>query len=317
MFETSTTFWLFVLFNVLILVSLIIDLGVFNRKSHEIGMREAIIRTIFWVAISLLFSIGILIFSGTEKWLKFLTGYVVELSLSADNVFVFVLIFSHFKVPSTYQHRVLFWGILGALVMRGFMILLGIQLITRFHWIIYVFGAFLIITGIKTILVSRKEPRIEDNVLFKFLLKHFSVTKDFVGDQFFVKKGNKIWVTPLFIVLILIELTDLIFAVDSIPAILAISHDPFIVYSSNVFAILGLRSLYFTLAGMVEKFHLLKVGLGIILTYIGIKMSIAEFLPIPVWLSLLITLTILGGSIGLSFVIPRPSSLNEDTTKRQ
>ena len=273
-------------FNVFILIMLALDLGVFHRKSKEITVKEAFLWTGFWVILSFVFNIIVFYTQGVDKAFEFFTGYLIEKSLSVDNIFVMILIFSYFQVPQAYQHKVLFWGILGALVMRAGFILTGVELIHKFHWLIYIFGAFLIFTGIKIVKSGEIKIDPEKNPLIRLSRRFLPVTEQFVKDRFFVKINERIWATPLFLVLILIESTDLIFAVDSIPAILAISDDAFIVYTSNVFAILGLRSLYFALAGIEKYFMYLKYGVSAILVFVGIKMCIADFYKIPVEISL-------------------------------
>ena len=273
-------------FNIFILIMLALDLGVFHRKSKEITVKEAFLWTGFWITLAFIFNIIVYYTQGEDKAFEFFTGYLIEKSLSVDNIFVIILIFSYFKVPQAYQHKVLFWGILGALVMRAAFIFLGVELIHKFHWLIYIFGAFLIYTGIKIVKSGDMTIDPVKNPLIRFAKRFFSVTEDFVKDRFFVKIDGRIWATPLFLVVILIESTDLIFAVDSIPAILAISDDSFIVYTSNVFAILGLRSLYFALAGLENYFKYLKYGVSAILIFVGIKMTITDFYKIPVEISL-------------------------------
>ena len=273
-------------FNVFILIMLALDLGVFHRKSKEIAVKEAFLWTGLWITLAFAFNIIVYYTLGEDKAFEFFTGYLIEKSLSVDNIFVIILIFSYFKVPQAYQHKVLFWGILGALVMRGAFIFVGVELIHKFHWLIYIFGAFLIYTGIKIVKSGDMTIDPGKNPLIRFAKRFFSVTEDFVKDRFFVKIDGRIWATPLFLVLILIESTDLIFAVDSIPAILAISDDAFIVYTSNVFAILGLRSLYFALAGIEKYFAYLKYGVSAILIFVGIKMAIVDFYKIPIEISL-------------------------------
>ena len=273
-------------FNIFILIMLALDLGVFHRKSREITVKEAFLWTALWITLAFAFNIIVYYTQGEDKAFEFFTGYLIEKSLSVDNIFVIILIFSYFQVPQAYQHKVLFWGILGALVMRAAFIFVGVELIHKFHWLIYIFGAFLIYTGIKIVKSGDMSIDPAKNPLIKFAKRFFSVTEDFVKDRFFVKIDERIWATPLFLVVILIESTDLIFAVDSIPAILAISDDSFIVYTSNVFAILGLRSLYFALAGIEKYFKYLKYGVSAILIFVGIKMSIMDFYKIPVEISL-------------------------------
>ena len=280
----ASTLWIG--FNAFIIVMLIIDLGVFHKKSHEVSVKEALTWTGVWVALAFLFNVFIYYYFGEERAYEFLTGYVIEKSLSVDNIFVMVLIFSYFNVPNKFQHKVLFWGILGAIVMRVIFILSGVELIQNFHWLIYLFGGFLIYTGIKIFFSNGEQVEMEKNVVVRLARKIFRITPDFEDDKFFVRKKGILWVTPLFVVVLVVEFTDLIFAVDSIPAILSITNDTFIVYTSNVFAILGLRSLYFALAGIEKYFTYLKYGLSIILTFVGVKMCISEIYKIPVELSL-------------------------------
>ena len=264
--------WLWIGFNVFVLLMLALDLGVFHRKAHVVTFKESIAWTVVWVFLAMLFNLGLAHYAGPDKGMEFLTGYVIEKSLSVDNVFVFVLLFSYFAVPPVYQHKVLFWGILGALIMRAIMIGLGAMLITKFVWIIYFFGAFLILTGIKMIVKREEEIHPERNPVVRWFKKLMPVTTGYRGDKFFVRENGVRHATPLFVVLLLVEFSDIIFAVDSIPAIFAVTKDPFIVYTSNVFAILGLRSLYFVLAGAIGNFRYLKAGLSLVLVLIGIKM---------------------------------------------
>ena len=282
--DVSYTWWIG--FNIFVLIMLALDLGVFHRESKEISVKEAFLWTGFWILLAFAFNVVVYYTQGTEKAFEFFTGYLIEKSLSVDNIFVIILIFSYFKVPSAHQHKVLFWGILGALVMRGAFIFAGVELIARFHWLIYIFGGFLIYTGIKIVTSGEMEIDPTKNPVLKLARRFFSVTEKYEGDQFFVIRAGKKWATPLFLVLILIESTDLIFAVDSIPAILAISDDAFIVYTSNVFAILGLRSLYFALAGIEKYFKYLKYGVSAILIFVGVKMAIIDFYKIPIEISL-------------------------------
>ena len=292
-------------FIAFVILLLAIDLGLFHRNSHEVKIKEALIWSAVWISMALIFNYGVYIFMGKEKALEFLTGYLIEKSLSVDNLFVFIMLFSFFNVNPKYQHKVLFWGILGALVMRAIFIFAGVALINKFHWIIYIFGAFLIFTGIK--MLSHKEEQIapHKNPLVRLFKKFFPVSDKMHGGKFFVKINSGTVATPLFIVLLVVEFTDLIFAVDSIPAILAISHDTFIIFTSNVFAILGLRALYFALAGITKYFHYLKYGLSAILVFVGVKMVIAGYFKIPIVYSLLTILGILLVSIILSFVFPQ------------
>jgi tellurite resistance protein TerC len=279
---------LWITFNVFVFAMLAIDLGIFHRKSHEVGVKEALTWTCVWVTLAMLFNLFIYYYFDKSKALEFFTGYLIEKSLSVDNIFVIILIFSYFKVPPAYQHKVLFWGILGALVMRFIFILSGVELIHRFHWLVYIFGGFLIITGIRMLTSGDQKIEPDKNPLIKLAKKIMPVTLNFEGDRFFVKRNGHTWATPLFLVVLLIETTDLIFAVDSIPAILAISDDTFIIYTSNVFAILGLRSLYFALAGIEKYFKYLKFGLSAILVFVGIKMCIVDWFKIPIEISLIV-----------------------------
>ncbi|MBI5402579.1 MAG: TerC family protein [Ignavibacteriae bacterium] len=274
-----------------------IDLGVFNRKSHEIHYKEALLWSGIWISLAVIFNLGVFHFAGYEKGMEFLTGYLLEKALSVDNIFVFVLLFSFFNVPGKYQHKVLYYGIVGALLMRGALIALGAALIVKFHWILLLFGAFLVFTGAK--MAFHKEEKIEPdkNPVVKFFKKIFPVSQNYEKDRFFIKKKTGLLATPLFIVLLVVETTDLVFAFDSIPAILAITQDTFIVFTSNAFAILGLRSLYFALAGVMDKFKYLRLGLSIILVFIGIKMLIADFFPISVGISLAVLLLVLSSSM--------------------
>jgi tellurite resistance protein TerC len=282
-------------FNIFVLLMLALDLGVFNRKAHVISVKEATLWSVAWITLAMIFNLILYFWQGSDVALKFLTGYVIEKSLSVDNIFVFVLVFSAFGVPALYQHRVLYWGILGALVMRGALIFAGSALLERFHFIIYVFGAFLIFTGIKMAFDKSDEEGVdvEKNPLLKFFRKRFPVTDGYEGQKFFVKRDGKTFITPLLLVLVVIESTDLVFAVDSIPAIFAVTTDPFIVYTSNVFAILGLRSLYFLLAGVMDKFYYLKLGLSVVLTFVGIKMVIIDIYHMPTLVSLAVIIGVL------------------------
>jgi tellurite resistance protein TerC len=298
----------FVLF---VLAMLAIDLGIFHRKSHTVSIKEASIWVIVWITCATIFGIGLWLRNGSEQALAFAAGYVIEYSLSMDNIFVFVLIFTYFAVPAAYQHRVLFWGIIGALIMRGIMIAAGAALIKQFHWIIYIFGAFLVFTGIRMAFHDNAEIHPEQNPLIRLARRVMPVTKDYEGEHFFVRHGGKLFATPLFLVLLMVESTDLIFAVDSIPAIFAVTTDPFIVFTSNVFAILGLRSLYFVLAGAVDKFHYLKIGLSVVLTFVGIKMLASEWYKMPTAVSLLVILLVLGTSVVASLIRARRLEASE------
>ena len=282
----SSQVWMWVAFNVFVLVMLAVDLGVLHRRAHEVALKEALVWSGIWIALALLFALGVYSWDGPQPALEFLTGYLIEKSLSVDNIFVFVLIFSYFKVPARYQHTVLFWGILGALVMRAIFIFAGIALLQRLHWILYVFGALLILTGIKMATEKDKEIHPDKNPLLKLFRRLVPVTEDYHADHFFVKQAGQYAATPLFIVLLVVETTDVIFAVDSIPAILGITMDPFLVYTSNVFAILGLRALYFALAGVMRLFHYLHYGLSAILVFVGAKMLLADVYKLPVGVAL-------------------------------
>ncbi|MGB8169277.1 MAG: TerC family protein [Chthoniobacteraceae bacterium] len=306
----TDTLWLWIGFNVFVLFMLALDLGVFHRKAHVVTFKESIAWTVVWVSLALLFNLGVVHFMGDQKGLEFFTGYVIEKSLSVDNVFVFALLFSYFAVPPLYQHKVLFWGILGALIMRAVMIFLGAALIERFTWIIYVFGAFLILTGIKMIVKREEEIHPERNPLVRWFKKLMPVTNCYRDGSFFVRENGVRMATPLFVVLLLVEFSDLIFAVDSIPAIFAVTKDPFIVYTSNVFAILGLRSLYFALAGVMDKFHYLKVGLGVVLSFVGVKMLLGHTeWKIDTHVSLGVIVAVLAASIIVSLLRPKKTAV--------
>jgi tellurite resistance protein TerC len=307
--------WIFWLgFLVFVAVMLVLDLGVFNRKAHAVKFKEALTWTAVWIALAGVFAVLIYFFghqmtgSGRPNHtlaLEFVTGYLIEESLSVDNLFVFLLIFRYFQVPSQFQHKVLFWGIIGALVMRMFFIFAGVALINRFHWIIYAFGALLFYAGFKLLKGTENAVDPGDNVLVKFARKFLRVTDEFHGGDFLVQRHQRTWVTPLFLVLLVVETTDVAFAIDSIPAVLAITRDPFIVFTSNVFAILGLRSLYFALAGMMEIFHFLNYGLAIILAFIGAKMIVSEWIDIHIGVALGVVLGVLAISIIASVIFPK------------
>jgi tellurite resistance protein TerC len=307
--EMSVQIWAWVGFALFVLAMLALDLGVFHRESHEVKIREALIWSGVWIALALLFNLGLYYLRGPEQALEFLTGYLIEKSLSVDNIFVFLLIFTYFRVPPRYQHRVLFWGVLGALLMRAILIALGITLIHRFHWVIYVFGAFLILTGVKMGLGKDKEIRPERNPALRLFRRFAPVTDEYRDGKFFVKQDGRYFATPLLITLVVVETTDLVFAVDSIPAILAITPDPFIIYTSNVFAILGLRSLYFALAGMMRSFRYLHYGLSAILVFVGAKMLLADFYKIPVGVALGVIACILAISVIASLASPRKETV--------
>jgi tellurite resistance protein TerC len=320
----TESIWLWVGFNVFVLGMLALDLGVFHRKSHVVSVKEATVWSVVWISLALTFNAGIYFYwstlipgssySNSEAALAFLTGYLIEKSLSVDNIFVIALIFGYFAVPAAYQHRVLFWGILGALVMRAAMIFAGAALLKEYHWIIYVFGAFLIFTGIKMFTHKEEELHPESNPVIKLVRKLIPVTNNYEDDHFFVRHAGKLMATPLFLVLIMVETTDLVFAVDSIPAIFAVTQDPFIVYTSNVFAILGLRSLYFVLAGVIDKFYYLKMGLAVILTFVGVKMTMIDLYKIPTPVSLGVIATVLTIAVVASLI--RARSLEAAEQKR-
>lgn len=301
MIETIGSPLLWAGFIGLVLVFLALDLGVFHRKAHAVSSKEALVWTIIWISLSLAFNAWIYFEFGREAGLQYLTGYLIEKALSIDNIFVFLVLFDYFAVPAKYQHRVLFWGILGALVMRGIFIALGATLISQFHWVLYVFGAFLIYTGAKLLKKRDIGPHPENNRLVQWLRRHLPLTSDYHGQQFFVHEGGRRMVTPLLLVLVTVEATDLVFAVDSIPAIFAVTTDPFIVFTSNIFAILGLRALYFLLADWMGRFHYLKHGLGLVLIFVGAKMLIEHWVEVPIELSLAVVAGLIGGSIALSW----------------
>lgn len=296
--------WLWVGFGAVVLGLLAVDLGLFNRKPHEIGFLEALKLSAIYILLAALFGAALFWLEGTETGLAFATGYLIEKSLSLDNIFVFVLIFAHFAVPPPLQHRALFWGIMGALVLRAILILIGAALIAAFSWILYLFGLLLVASGIKMLLAAGAEPDLANNRVLGFLRRRLRVTPDYEGTHFFVRRDAKLWVTPLFLVVMLIEVCDVVFAVDSIPAIFAVTQDTFIVLTSNVFAVLGLRALYFALAGLVHRFHYLKYGLALVLVVIGAKMLIADIYHLPTWLALAITGILIGGSVVVSLLRP-------------
>lgn len=301
----SNELWMWIGFNVFVLAMLALDLGVFHRKSHEVKIKEALMWSGVWIALALAFNVMLYFWRGEQAALEFFTGYLIEKSLSVDNIFVFIMIFAYFKVPALYQHKILFWGILGALVMRALFIATGVALITKFHWVIYVFGAFLIVTGVKMALQKDKEIHPEKNPVLKLFRRFMPVTTEYVGDKFFTRFDGRRFATPMFVVLLLIETTDVIFAVDSIPAILAITTDPFIVYTSNVFAILGLRALYFALAGIMQMFHYLAYGLAAILVFVGTKMMLVDFYKLPIAVALGVVAGILAISVVASLLHPK------------
>ncbi|HPG38872.1 MAG TPA: TerC family protein [bacterium] len=320
-------------FIIIILLLLFLDLGVFNRRVHVIKAKEALLWTLFWIVLALLFDIFIYyaykgnwfgiglgedhIKSGADAALKYFTGYIIEKSLSMDNIFVIAMIFSYFKIPAMYQHRVLFWGILGALILRGIMIIAGTALIHKFSWMIFVFGAFLIVTAIKMLITRHDTIEPEKNILIRAAKKIYPVTSELHGAKFFIRDGHKHSMTPLFLVLLIIESTDVLFAVDSIPAIFAVTTDPFIVFTSNVFAILGLRSLYFALAAMMEQFRYLKISLVFILAYVGVKMIFSHSYPIPTLVSLSIIAVILFVGVAASIMVGKLEKEGKHNRKKK
>ncbi len=301
----TVSVWMWIGFFALVLAMLAVDLGVSRRRARAMPLRSAAIWTAVWIGMALLFNVGVYLWRGAEPALEFFTAYLIEKALSVDNLFVFVLIFSMFGVPMVTQRRVLFWGVIGALVMRGIFIAAGAALLHQFHWLMYVFGAFLLFTAFKLARGGETEIKPERNPAIRLFRKIMPVTEHFEGERFFVRHAGKLMATPLFLVLLIVETTDLVFAVDSIPAVLAVTQDTFLVYTSNVFAILGLRALYFLLAGAMTKFHYLKLGLSAILGFVGIKMLIADFLKIPVAISLGVIAGVLTVAVVASLVRAR------------
>jgi tellurite resistance protein TerC len=295
-------FW--ILFNLFVVAMLVLDLGVLNRPSHRVGFREALAWSGVWIALAAAFAVLVMFWHGRTPALQFVTGYVIELSLSVDNLFVFLVIFRYFKVPDEHQRKVLFWGILGALLMRGIFIVAGVGLISRFSWVTYIFGALLVYSGLKLLRQGEKEIHPEKGFVLRLFRRVVPVTEEYVGGQFFLRK-EKLYATPLLLVLLVVETSDLLFAVDSIPAVLAITLNAFIVYTSNVFAILGLRSMYFALAGMMDLFHYLHYGLSVVLIFIGLKMLGSHYVSIPTGWALAIVLFVLGASILASLLNPQ------------
>jgi tellurite resistance protein TerC len=312
--QSIATWWMWAGFGVFVIAMLAIDLLLLGKKgAHKVGAKEALIWSLVWFTMALLFGAGLWAWLdytvgrtiADTKAMEYLTGYLLEKTLAMDNIFVFVMIFTYFAVPPEFQKRVLLYGVLGAIVLRAIMIGLGAWLISQFHWVLYIFGAFLLITGIKMLIFAGQEPNLADNPLLKWLKKHMRVTDEYHGDKFWITKNGVRWFTPMFLVLVLIEFSDVIFAMDSIPAIFAITSDPFIVFTSNIFAILGLRALYFLLADMAQRFHLLKYGLAVVLIFVGVKMLIVDWFKIPVAVSLAVVVTLLGTSIFLSLMATR------------
>lgn len=308
--NTIGEWWMWVGFFIFVGIMLFIDMFVLGgRKAHRVSNKEAFGWSVAWLLIAFVFNFLFWLYVGSkygypianQKSLEFFAGYLVEKALSVENIFVFVLLFSYFSVPVEYQRRVLLYGVLGAIVMRLMLILLGIWAINRFSWIFYIFGIFLIATAVKMLVVADQKPDLSRNIVLRWMRKHLRITEQYHDERFFVKVNNLNYVTPLFVVLVLIEITDLIFAVDSVPTIFAITPDPFIVVTSNIFAILGLRALYFLLANMIDRFHFLKYGLSLILIFIGIKMLLLNWFKIPIGITLIVILSFLLGSIFLSF----------------
>ena len=310
--RVPTSIWFWIAFNAGVFVALVVDLVQFKHRGRALSMRAAAQRTAIWIVLSLLFNALVWKIRGAEKALEFLTGYVIEYSLSVDNIFVFVLIFQYFRVPPMAQHRVLVWGIVGALVMRGIMIWLGIELVARFHFVLYLFGAFLIVTAVRMLLGKRGDPDFDKSMVMRLARRFLPVSKDFCGQDFACKIDNRWMLTPLALVLIVIDVMDLVFAVDSIPAVFAITRDGFIVYTSNICAILGLRSLYFLLANLMRRFAYLKTGLAIVLAFVGLKMILAHYVHIPTLISLAVIATILGITIASSMIATRNQAAGEN-----
>ena len=312
--ESVATWWMWAGFGVFVIAMLSVDMLLLGRKgSHKVGAKEALTWSLVWFTMALLFGAGLWVWLdhsagravADTKVMEYLTGYLLEKTLAMDNIFVFVMIFSYFAVPQEFQKRILLYGVLGAIILRAIMIALGAWLITQFHWVLYIFGAFLLITGIKMFIFADHDPNLAKNPLLKWLKNHMRITEEYHGEKFWIMQNGVRWFTPMFLVLVLIEFSDVIFAMDSIPAIFAITSDPFIVFTSNIFAILGLRALYFLLADMANRFHLLKFGLAVVLMFVGTKMLIVDWYKIPVAISLAVVITLLGTSILLSLMSTR------------
>ncbi len=302
-------FW--IIFNAAILVLLFIDLAVLNRSNRVVPFKKALLMSAFWIGLAMAFAVFIHQWMGPTKALEFVTGYLLEEALSVDNLFVFILLFAYFKVPQEEEKTVLFWGIIGALIMRGTFILSGVALVQRFHWILYLFGLFLIYTGFQLMVGGDEETDPSNNIVLKFCRRFLPLTDSYEGRNFMVRRSGKLFFTPLFVVLLVVETTDILFAVDSIPAILAITRDSFIVYTSNVFAILGLRSLYFALAGMMKLFHYLNYGLSVVLIFIGVKMLLPQRYHIPTWIALVVIAGVLAIAVIASLLFPRKDEQNK------
>lgn len=303
---------LWIVFHVVVAAMLAIDLGVFQRTPHKLSIREATLWSVVWIGAALLFNAGVWALEGSQVGLEWLTAYLVEKALSVDNLFVFLVIFSYFAVPDHLQPRVLLWGVLGAVVMRASLILVGVTLVKLFHWVLYFFGALLVYTGWK--LFRHREETVDpsQNPVLRAVRRRFPVTETYVGGRFFVRREGRLWVTPLFLVLVVVESTDLMFAVDSIPAVLAITHHMFTAYTSNIFAILGLRALFFVLAGIMDMFRYLKYGLSLVLVFIGLKMLVADFYKVPIGVSLGVVAAILAVSVLASVLIPAPKEASQE-----
>ena len=308
----TTSIWFWIAFHVGVFIALTVDLVSFKRRERELSMRAAARRSLIWIVLSLLFNLLVWKLRGPEKGLEFLTGYLIEYSLSVDNIFVFVLIFAYFRVPPIAQHRVLVWGILGALVMRGVMIWLGVTLVEHFHFVLYLFGGFLLVTAMRMFSGKYGEQDFETSMVMRLVRRSVHVTNEFHGEDFTVKIDNRWMLTPLALVLIVIDVMDLVFAVDSIPAVFAITQDPFIVYTSNICAILGLRSLYFLLANLMDRFIYLKTGLALVLAFVGIKMIVAHYFPLPTLLSLAVIVLILAVTITVSMIVTQNRTRTEN-----
>jgi len=313
-FHTIGNMWMWTGFTGLVLFLLFLDLVVFHRHAHKVSVKEAMGWTLMWISLALVFGAVIYQFFGPERALEYYTGYLIEKALSVDNLFVFLVLFNYFAVPGKLQHRVLFWGVLGAMIMRGFFIVVGAVLIQQFHWIIYLFGGFLVYTGGKLLLHKDSDVHPEKNPVIRFFRQRVPMVDNYRDVHFWVKEGGRWMATPLLLVVATVEFTDLVFAVDSIPAIFAITEDPFIVYTSNIFAILGLRSLYFVLAGMMDTFHHLKTGLSFVLMFVGVKMLLAEWYKIPIGVSLGVVAALLVLSILISIVLPKAKEESDQGT---
>jgi tellurite resistance protein TerC len=307
----TTSIWFWIAFHIGVFAAIAVDLAQFKHRGRELSMRAAAQRTAIWIVLSLLFNLLVWKLRGPDKALEFLTGYVIEYSLSVDNIFVFVIIFAYFKVPPMAQHRALVWGILGALVMRGIMILLGVTLVSRFHFILYIFGVFLVVTAVRMLFGKAGEPDFGKSLVMRFCRNWIPITPEFYGEDFKARVGNRWMLTPLGVALILIDVMDLVFAVDSIPAVFAITQDPFIVYTSNICAIVGLRSLYFLVARMMDRFIYLRIGLAFVLGFVGLKMILAKYFPVPTPISLGIIVLILAVTIGISMLKTQNRSATE------